>query len=316
MTRIEPGLLEIVREFLAAHRQVRRVAECYRRNELPFEELRELVGDDERSTLFRLKERSHALFRPGPESSRVAMRREALFDLAVGSLFHEAMKFRESFYQREVYGPRVRALRSEEGEEDTDGLFQEFEKILAAVEDRLDEGLQETLALVDQTRDQLRVLLAKHSENGLVARYLIEQRELAEDVFGKELDALLSEIYGDASAAYALAGRSYLHSGYYDAAGDLLDEATARGGDRMRLGCYAAYARGMSAYLRGEYATSVAQLERWSQCEDAREPNPLGDLAHAAVSRIGQLALGDDRDRVAEEAAALLKKLPAPRKES
>ena len=41
----------------------------------------------------------------------MARRREVLFDLAVGSLFHEAMKFRENFYQREVYGPRVRALR-------------------------------------------------------------------------------------------------------------------------------------------------------------------------------------------------------------
>ena len=67
------------------------------------------------------------------------MRREALFDLAVGSLFHEAMKFRENFYQREVYGPRVRALRTESGAEN-EALFREFEKILAAVAQRLDEG--------------------------------------------------------------------------------------------------------------------------------------------------------------------------------
>jgi len=76
-----------------------------------------LVGDDERSVLFRLKERCHALFRGGDRAPGIATQREALFDLAVGSLFHEAMKFRENLYQRTVYGPKVRALRSQSGPE-------------------------------------------------------------------------------------------------------------------------------------------------------------------------------------------------------
>ena len=75
------------------------------------------------------------------------MHREALFDLAVGSLFHEAMKLRENLYQREVYGPRVRALRSDAGEEN-EALFDEFEKMLGAVAQRLDEGLRESETLL------------------------------------------------------------------------------------------------------------------------------------------------------------------------
>ena len=103
-----------------------------------------------------------ALFRPAARGKGVAMRRAALFDLAVGSLFHEAMKFRENFYQREVYGPRVRALRSAAGEE-TDALFQEFEKILGIVSTRLVEGLEETETLLAQTSEQrLRLLQALH----------------------------------------------------------------------------------------------------------------------------------------------------------
>ena len=39
----------------------------------------------------------------------------------------EAVFKDENFYQREVYGPRVRALRSEAGEEAGD-LFREFER--------------------------------------------------------------------------------------------------------------------------------------------------------------------------------------------
>ena len=110
------------------------------------------------------------------------MRREALFDLAVGSLFHEAMKFRENFYQREVYGPRVRALRTESGGENA-ALFHEFEKILSAVAQRLEEGLHESEALLVRTREQLALLLAEHRSNGFVARCLIENRADVEDVF-------------------------------------------------------------------------------------------------------------------------------------
>ena len=125
------ALVDILREFLAAHRLTRRLFARYRSGELRFEELEDLVGDDEHSVLFRLKGRCHALFRRDPGHPALAVRREALFDLAVGSLFHEAMKFRENFYQREVYGPRVRALRTESGGENA-ALFQEFEKILSA----------------------------------------------------------------------------------------------------------------------------------------------------------------------------------------
>ena len=216
MNDVSADLVEIVRTFLAAHRTMKRLFARYRSDELRFAQLQELIGDDESSVLFRLKERCHALFRPRDAESAMAMRREALFDLAVGSLFHEAMKFRENFYQREIYGPRVRALRSESAEE-SDALFREFEKILETVSERLAEGLQETEILIEQTGDQLRVLLAEQPKNGFVVRYLIENRELVEEVFAIPLDALLTEIAGAAAAGFELAGRSYLDSGFYRA---------------------------------------------------------------------------------------------------
>ena len=90
------GLVEVVRDFLEVHQLMRRIFAQFRSGELGFDELGELVSDDERSVLFRLKERCHALFRPG-NGVRAATDREALFDLAIGSLFHEAMKFRENY---------------------------------------------------------------------------------------------------------------------------------------------------------------------------------------------------------------------------
>lgn len=307
MASSSSGLVDIVREFLEVEEVVGRMLESYGRGKLAFEDVRELVSDSEASPLFRLKERCHALFRSGVGSSRMVPHREVLFDLAVGSLFHEAMKFRENFYQREVYGPRVQALRGEAGEE-AEALFQEFEKIQAAVSERLEEGLHETQALVARTREQLRVLLAERSDDGHVTRFLIEHRERVEQVFGEDLDSLLAQIHGEPASGYAVAGRSYLASGYYGDAERCLVEAIARGGDTRALASCVAYARGMAAYLRGHYAEAVAELASWADSSGKPDPG-LADLAHTALSKVGDLAAGREREQTVRAAGALLQRL-------
>jgi tetratricopeptide (TPR) repeat protein len=307
MAETTPGLVDIVRDFFAVDQALRSLFERFRSGTLRFEEVRDRIAADEGSALFRLKERCHALFRSSADSSRTARPREVLFDLAVGSLFHETMKFRENFYQREVYGPRVRALRDEAGGEAAE-LFLEFEKILAAVSEDLEQGLNETEALLTRTREQLAVLLTEELGDGRVARYLIEHREAVEAVFCEGLDALLARVHGDTAAGFAQAGRSYLASGYFEEAERMLAEAAARGGERSALEPLALYARGMAAYMKGEYTESVAYLERWAHGEEPAEPAQVA-LAYTAVSKIDQLAQGGDHEPVIAAAVSLLERL-------
>jgi len=303
----DQGFVTIVRDFLHAHQLMRRLVARYRSSELRFEELRELVGDDDESVLFRLKERCHALFRSDLADSTLTVQREALFDLAVGSLFHDAMTFRENFYQREVYGPRMRDLQSRVGE-DSAGLFEEFEKILSAVARRLEEGLEEAEALLDEMSGQLRLLLPLHRHNGFLARFLLERARDVEDVLGGEFDALLVVIYGAAADGYSTAARSYMASGYYAQALSAFRAAMERGGDPAKLDPLAAFAAGMQAYLERDYARSVEKLSVWA---DAAGEDPPGGarLAHTVVSRVGQLVEGDDRDRISSAAQRLLERI-------
>lgn len=310
MPSVDAALVDIVREFFSAHRLLVRLFERYGAGELRFSELEDLVGDDERAVLYRLKERCHSLFRAGGGSNPVAVHRGALFDLAVGSLFHEAMSFRESFYQREVYGPRMRALRDAAAAE-ADALFQEFEKILAGLSGRLQEGLRETEALLNQTREQLRRLLTEQRESGQLARCLLEHREDAEAVFARGLDELLSEIHGCTAAGYALAGRSYLASGYYEEADRALGDAIGRGGEEGVLRPLCEYARGMLAYLAGDYPESVERLGRWA-ASDSDGETALRSLAHAAVTRIRKFSRSDGREELSSAAAALSVRLAPP----
>ena len=313
MSSAPPGFVDVVRDFLAAHRALRGLFALFRAGRLRFEDLDPVFVDDESSVLFRLKERCHALFRPRPGRARETRAREVLFDLAVGSLFHEVMKFRENFYQREVYGPQVRALRAEV-EPAAAALFLEFEKILDAVSARLGEGLEEIEALLGQTRSQLLLLLAEHADDGLVMRALVEHRVAVEEVFG-ELVALFAELHaGRPAQGFALAGRSYLESGHYPLAEAAFAEAAGHGGDAAELEREGAYARGMRAYLAGDYAESVAQLERWAR--GARTGDDfLAGLAHAALSKLERLVQGGDRAatlRAAGELATRLAGLRGP----
>jgi len=310
MASAPASLVDILREFLTAHELLDQLAAKYKRNELSFPELQEFVGDSDFSVLFRLKEKCHSLFRPEAGGSSVARPREALFDLAVGSLFHEAMKFREDFYQREVYGPRVRSLRAEAGTE-ANGLFHEFERILSAVSARLEKGLAETHSLMAQSWGQLRVLLSEQGAEGFVTRFLIERTETLERLGPPGLEELLAAIHGDAVSGYVIAGKSYLSSGHYESAHRVLDIALERGGDRDQVSQLSAYARGMSAYLAGNYSESLVGLNQWaetgSDCDDS-----LKDLARSAVSSLTRLVEGDERDRTLESAAILLEKLHPP----
>lgn len=294
MNDTSAGSVDIVREYLEVHERMVELFEQFRAGELDFGSVRDLCNDDERSPLFRLKERCHTLFR-GKGADQAPMRRAALFDLAVGSLFHEAMKFRENFYQQVVYAPRVRALRNNaaEGDPEEAELLREFDKIQATAEARLGEALQETEALLAHTGDQLWALL-RGRRDGLITRYLIEQCDRVEQLHPGGLDGLLEQMHGDATEGYVAAGLSYLASAHFGLALTALTMASDRSGsdaatprsDLARLSCYAL---GMRAFLEGDYPASLEQLEAWLDAEPDDSEERYASLAHAAISRIDRL---------------------------
>jgi len=291
MDVVRSELVDIVRDYLDVVERTRALFERFRAASLPFDDVRELFADDERSPLFRLKERSHDLFRRGADGA--PMRRAALFDLAVGSLFHEAMKFRENFYQRVVYAPKVSALRDAAGAGDVEDaeLFREFDKIQSASQERMEEALQETEALLVHTSEQLWYLLCGQ-DDGLITRYLIEQRERVERLYSAGLDSLLAAMHGDVADAHRAAALSYLESAHFGHALDALELALGRSGSPTggaNLERLSSYARGMCSFLAADYTASLDHLEAWILAEPGPDEAGYASLAHSAISRIDHL---------------------------
>jgi tetratricopeptide (TPR) repeat protein len=284
--RLRSGLVEIVRDFLIAHQLLNRLSKRFHTGQLRFVDVEELIGENDRAVLFRLKERCHSLFRV--ESRSAVMRSGELFDLAVGSLFHEAMKFRENVYQLEVYAPRVQRLRDAGGRE-ADDLLREFEKVLAVSPERLAETLRETEGLFAQTRRQLRHLLVAHAANGLVARFLLERSDLAAEVFPEGIEELLTDVYGSPAKASSIAVHSYLESAQFDEALRVIEEVADEAPAANELARLALYARGMRAFLQGDYEGSVRWLTEWVDAKPSVREVPYAKLASSAISRIGKL---------------------------
>jgi tetratricopeptide (TPR) repeat protein len=297
------GLVDIVREFLLAHRLLRRLFERQRSGELRFDEVQTLAGDSEASVLFRLKERCHALFRAGDVGDDLP--RVVLFDLAVGSLFHEAMKLRENFYQLEVYAPKVEAARRD-AESGSEGLFEEFARILAASRERLG-GLHQARRCWSR-RGVSSACYCAHRIT-VWSCVIAGKRALADEVLGESLDAFLNEVHGNPVAAYALAARSYLESGYFEEARGVLAEALARDPARADLRRASAYADGLGAYLRGRYDDALRHLERWAEAAPAAEDAAFRELALSAVTRLATLSEGAGQTGLGERAAALAQRL-------
>ncbi len=225
----------------------------------------------------------------------------------MGSLFHEAMSFRENFYQGRVYGPRVRELR-ERADPDASRLFEEFEKILGAVDGRIAEGRDESFALLNQTALQLRRLLALHADNGLLARFLVEHAPDAEEVFGLPFEELLGKIHGSAAAAYRRAGDSYLEGGHYTAAQGAYERAAELHATDSALSANLAFARGLAAYLDRDHATCVAELERWADAGAVASGDQVR-LARGAIAGAVPLAEEDGASDITAAATALLERL-------
>jgi len=174
--------------------------------------------------LYNLKEDCHFLFRKQRYEPCMEMNSESLFDISVGSIFHELMKIKENVYQLSYYAPLYTALlRSPER-----GTYPQYERAFLEACDKIVRRARRTLPsdlkaaeeLFRDATDNLKIMLRRHISNVLLPRMLLDNEERVNRVFGtKNIDELLIEIYsGKLDEAHLTATRDYLSGGWYEKA--------------------------------------------------------------------------------------------------
>ncbi|MBW2058724.1 MAG: hypothetical protein JRJ26_14615 [Deltaproteobacteria bacterium] len=258
--------VEIVGDFLQAAVTYREIRALYRKGELRFHHIETLIDDKGDSILFRLKGNCHALFR----NNKVPSCRdgERLFDLAVGSIFHEAMKLRENLYQVEIYRPKHRDIRMEKPL-NRKVLLERLERTVMRAEQGVRDGIADIGALFDDTLDQLAELMEGYGENELLVRYLITNRKLFDKVYGRRrLEKIFASMFGKGPIqAHRIAALSYLESGYYDMAARILEKAKRLALEDEKLEFLYKYAKGLDAYYNNNYQSALWYFGRLSSVD-------------------------------------------------
>ena len=251
---------KIIRDFMEAYALSAQIGRRLQAGDLEFSWVDRLVGESEESALFRLKEECHALFRLDEEQSD-EVRAEEIFDLAVGALFHEGMKFREGYYLTTTYAPKLERMMREGG--DAGPLAKAFSRVLEAGRQRMVESEAEAAELFNETRDQLLVVIRSLPASGAIARSLLEDPVRTEQVFDLPVGPLLESIYGSAASGYTAAVESLIASGHFGEAAQLLERDEAHVvGDAFR-DLSRRFARGVESFYAGNLGDAVDFLADW-----------------------------------------------------
>lgn len=194
---------------------------------IPFGDINTFVEGD----LFDLKEDCHALFRGPERPDEVDLSAGGLFDLLLGSLFHQMMKVKENTYQIERYAPRYAALRKavrgHEGPEHGEAFLREGQRIIQRARRALRQDLAHAVELFHEATVVLRHVICEHYGNPLLVRTLLDNQEAVEAVYGaRTLDDLLSDMFdGRQAEAYLIAAGDLLRGGWHDRAREYCQQA-------------------------------------------------------------------------------------------
>ncbi|MGH9391461.1 MAG: hypothetical protein ACRD1Z_17790, partial [Vicinamibacteria bacterium] len=288
---------EIIDGFLSSVVLFKKLYARFQRGALRFSDIEQLVDDRGKSLLFNLKESSHILVREKGEST--ALGKEQLFDLALGSLFHGAMKLREDLYQKEVYGPRVARLAKEEDLSKAEGdLVASFKKIIDRVEDRIRAQMEETRTLFDETTAEARDLLKNYAANGLLIRFLLSHESLVDEVFGAgELRRICADLYPKGLAGAQIeAGKSYLRSAHFEKATDCFRRASEALPSDTDLAFFVNYTAGMNSFYESDYKPALARFGEAVDAAKGTETAPFLMRLPDLLKRLTEdLAEGLDR---------------------
>jgi tetratricopeptide (TPR) repeat protein len=269
MKRNEQGnrnrnILEIVRGLLLSEVAFQEIFKKYEEGQLHFSDIGNWVDDRGQSLLYSLKERSHSLFRYlGKEP---AHKNEWLLDLAIGSIFHEAMKLRENIYQMEVYRPKYLQYKSKVGKSVYEkDYLQQFERIILKAEQGVAEGMEETRSLFRDTMAQLVDFFKENSKNPFLVRFLLEHQTLLRNVYGSRRVRKIFDLMFEKGLldAYDLAGQSYLQGGHYDLSSLYFLKALKMDPQSQHLQLLLSFSLGMNAYYNNLYSKALSHFEKF-----------------------------------------------------
>jgi hypothetical protein len=184
------------------------------------------------SVFYKLREHSHALFRPADSASDPKQRDlELLCDVIIGACYHEILQMQENLYLVKLYRPRYEELQSHAKDESLDEYFKVGSNLIAEAEAQIPKNMNWIWQLTREAVGLVKVLIPAYCDNRVVLRFMTQQMCLLERVYEpRELEDLFSAMFpGGLAEALWESGQDLIRSAHYHPALDALNRVYLMG---------------------------------------------------------------------------------------
>ena len=172
--------------------------------------------------LYKLKNKTHTVFRNNVEASGGILEREDLFDLIIGSIFHEALHLKEYIYALQSYEARYMSFAGKKRKGRIDSIQDDFLKhsreIVREAKENLPRKTTELKSLLEDALSLMEGTLKKYRTSRRLMRILYLERDLLNSIYGENgLEYVYGIMYkGSAMEGYFRVGASFLKGGFHD----------------------------------------------------------------------------------------------------
>lgn len=179
--------------------------------QINFPKLTHLVGSEtKKGRLWELKDHCHRLFKDNHQQNG------HLLDWVIGSVFHEAMKLKENIYMSQFYGQK-----GESHDVAASSLHCGIsrENFMKGIVKETRRQVNNLAFLFSRANFLLRLLLPHQYQNVLLLRFLLEEEEIMQELWGESVPQIFAELFPDQpEAGYLLAAKSYFNGQWLDEA--------------------------------------------------------------------------------------------------
>lgn len=189
------------------------------------------VIDAMETDIYRLKNEIHSVFRHGADLEEWVLERESLFDLIIGSIFHEMLHLKEYIYTLQSYEPRYILFEERKKDRKIDSHQDDFLKyskeIVREARENLPKKAVEVRNLFEDALSLMKGILRKYRTSKRLIRVLYLDRKLLNSIYGENgLELIYGIMYkGGPMEGYFRAGASFLKDGFYEFALRAFEEA-------------------------------------------------------------------------------------------
>jgi hypothetical protein len=183
--------------------------------QISFSDIAELVGVENHKGLWLVKDRCHQLWRDG--ESRFD-NNGFFLDWVVGSLFHEAVKLKENIYMFHFYAPQADEIK-QQFKNEIMGSDAACLRFMEGTEAEIRKQMDNLALLFGRANYLLRSMLVSQSGNVLLIRYLIERKDVVQELWSESLEELFDDMFpGGPEQGFCMAGKNYLDGHWHDRA--------------------------------------------------------------------------------------------------